>query len=154
MEPLSEPEYENIFSQIDKDNDGFITLADLQATNYLQSLFQSNPNAANQAFNSLPLHKMNLTDFKLLCHAARYNLYDLVFTKFAAEQFFNKYLNVSAPGQAAPGVKKSYLRLKVSLLLPRPMELMEEEVKLPQPRIYCIQSELNQVLTRYIKSKR
>lgn len=56
---------------------------------------------------------MNLTDFTLLCHAARYKLYDFAIAKFNAEKYLNKYLLVSAPGEAAPSIKQSYMRLKV-----------------------------------------
>jgi hypothetical protein len=41
---------------------------------------------------------MNQQDFTLLCHAARYKLYDFAIAKFNAEKYLNKYLLVSAPG--------------------------------------------------------
>ena len=62
---------------------------------------------------------MNLTDFSMLCYSAKYNLYDIVLAKFSAEQYLNKYLLVSAPGEAAPSVKQSYIRLKVDHHLDR-----------------------------------
>jgi hypothetical protein len=57
---------------------------------------------------------MKQQDFTLLCHAARYKLYDYAIAKFNAEKYLNKYLLVSAPGEAAPCLKQSFLRLKVT----------------------------------------
>ena len=39
MEDLSKEQVENIFKEIDKDNDGFITQDDLLATDYFAGLF-------------------------------------------------------------------------------------------------------------------
>ena len=41
MEDLSKEQVENIFKEIDKDNDGFITQDDLLATEYFAGLFDT-----------------------------------------------------------------------------------------------------------------
>mgnify|MGYP000651613670 CR=1 FL=1 len=41
MEPLNKQQIENIFKEIDKDNDGKISQEDLLATDYATSLFNN-----------------------------------------------------------------------------------------------------------------
>lgn len=75
---------------------------------------------------------MNLKDFTMLCYAAKYKLYDLAIMKFRAELYLNKYLMVSAPGEAAPSVKQSYIRLKVTFIRLRqnPLKRMKKTMHL------------------------
>ena len=79
---------------------------------------------------------MNLKDFTLLVHANHYRLVDLAISKFKAEKYLNKYLSVSAPGEVAPSLKRSYLELKVVKALSRPTK-MEESSR------FCTQLELS-----------
>lgn len=119
MESLTAPQIENIFKEIDQDHDGFITKHNLLASSYSLSIFDNHPVALSvpssptQSFDSFPEGKMNLADFTMLCHGARYNVYNFVVAKFNAAKYLNKYLLVSAPGEAAPSIKQSYIRLKV-----------------------------------------
>ena len=64
---------------------------------------------------------MDLAHFTELVQGTKYNLADFVTAKFNIEQVLNKYLLVSAPGEASPIVKRSYLKLKVALVLFRLM---------------------------------
>jgi hypothetical protein len=60
----------------------------------------------------LPEGKMNLENFTMLVHAARYNLYTLVLSKFGMEQGLKQYLVASAPAGAPPNVRQNYFRFK------------------------------------------
>ena len=50
MEQISKEQIENIFKEIDKDNDGLITQQDLESTAYLDALFESHPIVAQVHF--------------------------------------------------------------------------------------------------------
>lgn len=57
---------------------------------------------------------MKEKDFVLLVNAYRLKLHEFAIAKFEISQVIDKYLSVSAPGQASPEVKQSYLKFTVS----------------------------------------
>lgn len=57
---------------------------------------------------------MGFNDFALLANSQTFKLHDLAIAKFEVSKLLGKYLSVSAPGEAGPSVKQSYLRLVVS----------------------------------------
>lgn len=65
-----------------------------------------------QAFSRLD-NKMDLKDFTLLANAYRIKLHDFAIIKFDVAKNLAKYISVSAPGEAGPSLKQSYLRLTV-----------------------------------------
>ena len=69
-----------------------------------------------QSFQSLPGQKMNQSNFTMLVYGIKFKMTDLVMMKSGVEQSLNKYLGVSAPGQAAPDIKRSFLRFRVNLM--------------------------------------
>jgi len=56
---------------------------------------------------------MNVTNFTMLVHAARYNLYPAVMMKFGMEKGLGKFLQAGAPAGAPPNIKQSYWKFKV-----------------------------------------
>ena len=60
--------------------------------------------------------KLSQKDFALLVNAYRLQALDFAFAKFDIAKRFNKYLSVSAPGEAGPSIKQSYLKLMVTRL--------------------------------------
>lgn len=62
------------------------------------------------AFNKLN-NQMNEKDFILLANAYRLKLHDFAIMKFEAASIVSKYLSVSAPGEAGPSVKQSFIKL-------------------------------------------
>ena len=55
---------------------------------------------------------MNLQDFTLLALGQDIQLAHIAVNKFSFEKEFGKYLSVTAPGEAAPNIKQSYIKLK------------------------------------------
>lgn len=54
---------------------------------------------------------MDLKDFTLLANAYRIKLHDFAVMKFDVAKALSKYFSVSAPGEAGPSLKQSYLKL-------------------------------------------
>lgn len=50
----------------------------------------------------------------MLVYGIKFKMTDLVMMKFGAEHTLNKYLGVSAPGEAAPDIKRSFLRFRAN----------------------------------------
>ena len=67
-----------------------------------------------QAFSRLE-NRMDLKDFTLLANAYRIKLHDFAVMKFDVAKALSKYFSVSAPGEAGPSLKQSYLKLTVLL---------------------------------------
>ena len=53
---------------------------------------------------------MSYDNFKLVALAHNMNMHDAALFKIEMAKNIGKYLNVSSPGEACPGVKQSYLR--------------------------------------------
>ena len=100
-----------------------------------------------QAFETFQDGKINQKDFILLVLSSRYNLVDFAITKFELEKYLNNYLNVSAPGEAVPSLKKSFIKLKVSLILWR-------HIAMSRKKRSCTLLEFNSVWINLINSKR
>lgn len=100
-----------------------------------------------QAFESFQNGKINQKDFILLVQGSRYKLVDFAIAKFELERYLNKYLNVSAPGEAVPSLKKSFIKLKVSLILLR-------HIAMSRKKRSCTLLEFNSEWTNLINSKK
>lgn len=68
-----------------------------------------------QAFSRVN-DQMKEKDFVLLVNAYRLKLHEFAIAKFEISQVIDKYLSVSAPGQASPDLKQSYIKFSVPVI--------------------------------------
>ena len=53
----------------------------------------------------------------MLVYGVKFKMINLVLMKFGAEKTLQKFVGQSAPGQAAPDIKRSFLRFRVNSVI-------------------------------------